>query len=483
MEEQEVQQNTRMEKQEKLDFKIILLGVIALIFLGLFFGFFVKNMPNTTTTHQEKNATSTQSTHQEAQTKIDRSSNRVTYWPKNFSMKILDGWKAIDKKDISPPKDFSGIEFAYNKTGTECVFGYFRTASSSLQKYEQANFATRVFTTKDNYQLDASWYIHKTELPQNHTFNWDDETPAQNGIRINSFPIFYNSADKNYIYTFVLFSNDRGTVSTECDFEFSAMLATLSSEYKAGSINKNDTGVAYIASDRLEKESYLFFEPESDGIARKIMPLRLTQPSVYKGELYFIDLQGYVNNEGSGNLLTFDLITEQETPVITMDSTDGKIINNYYFSDNDKIYYLYGVNCKYYLPQCKLQLYEFDRNIKQAKLLAENIPYGNINGLDRVTDKLYMSHSDGDAGCFWIQLGIFDLKTNKFVEETDYSGCFQNAPPEEPASLDLFNERIKQFSDDSTSYDVIPIVNGKIQIPTGNEPSPGGRQSIRYINP
>ncbi|TAK95609.1 hypothetical protein EPO05_03780 [Patescibacteria group bacterium] len=396
------------------------------------------------------------------------------FWPDNFDMTILRNWHEVSADQVVLPKNMTGIQFAYEKNNTDCIFAYLHSKDIVPPEYKQTSFATRVFTS-DGDQLDASWHVNKKDLPENFQFQWHGRQFMKKEVRINPYPAFSNPG-ANYKGIFVLFSNAGNTVSDSCDQDVSVILGTLHRKFETAQIKTDSSGIAFIDSpvDSKDKRAYLKFISNGENVAKIVTEVKdlqfdpVSKITVRKGRLYFISILG--------DLKVADIVSGQIDNVIDKAATNEEGIDEYYFSD-ERVYYLFGKNCNSYMSECNLALYEYDDQAKKSNLLIADVPYRDIYGFKGDSRGiLYMGHSEGDAGCFRAQIGGYDFSKNEIVDKRTYSGCQDD---KEQAKLGVF---MKSIGKPVFQSDYMFIQNGQIVAPKSSSSEFEGREVINFVN-
>jgi hypothetical protein len=375
------------------------------------------------------------------------------YRPMNFGLKILSDWEPIEREKVTLPQDFGKAHFAYAKKNTSCVFAYAEVASSTA--YRQTSFAERVFTSENN-QIDGSWYIHNSEVPDGFAFDWNGRQPFRNEIRRN----YYYPSDMIYLpvgdssNAMVLYSSSGDIVDDECDADMSTMLRSIFYDVGETEITESSNGIAYFG--QYKNKSSLFFASNDDSISKFVLNGNFSYsppPLVYMGELYLVV---------DGQLQILDMISGATTKVLDISHGGASVINDFYIT-SDKIFYLYGMDCNSYMDKCNLDLYVFDRTTNQSEKLAKGLIYRNIVGYDENKDEISVKYSTGDAGCFSTRHGIYNLSSGEPIKEDKIGGCVGDTPPD-PA-YEEYLASIEIFTNKTVSFMHILIENGKIVIP------------------
>jgi hypothetical protein len=164
-----------------------------------------------------------------------------------LEMNVLDSWKSIDSESVELPDGFDTPQFLFKKEGTSCIFSYALATESIFQQYKQISWADRVYTKEGQY--DSSWYLLKELIPQGFEFLGHDRKPFSKEVRLISDQNLTMYISKGVRQLFLLFSENGGQVSYDCDKDVSSMLATVEhNKYDEQTLDDSKKGVAFFVS-------------------------------------------------------------------------------------------------------------------------------------------------------------------------------------------------------------------------------------------
>ena len=391
------------------------------------------------------------------------------FFPKgNFELTLQPDWTLYRISDDEIPIELfekDNVQFSFSKKNTSCIISY------GLYKgggYIQTSFADRVFT-KENNQIDSSWYVHDQYRPEGLEFLWDGEQPLPYEVRFTAYPT-YQEIPNGY-YAFALFDKNSGVVDRMCDKEFSKMLSSLRTKYNP--TDKISDGIIYFMDDYSATNTIVFIPSNSDeGLILQTFNLSNDniRPFLKDNNFYYLE---------KGVLKTIDLLTGEQTILSGIDYGASKEINNFSFIE-DKIYYFLGAPCNEYLTRCDNELYQYDLKLGVSKKLATGSKSRDILGENKEKNLLYLMYSDGDAGCWWRSIEVYNFNTGQIKQVEGYGGSCEGDPDENIIEKKFTDLKISLYPTiDSANYAIVKdgkVYPSKLELLTINS-----RMDFRYI--
>jgi hypothetical protein len=391
------------------------------------------------------------------------------FFPKgNFELTLQPDWVPYRISDDEIPIELfkkNDIQFSFSKKNTSCVLSY---GLYKGEEYIQTSFADRVFT-KENIQIDSSWYIPKLYKTEDFKFLWEGEQSLPYEVRFMAYPR-YQEIPNGY-YVFALFDKNSGVVDRICDKEFSKMLSSLRTKYNT--IDKIGNGIIYFMDDYSATNTIVFIPSDSDeGLILQTFNLSNDniRPFLKDNNFYYLE---------KGVLKTIDLLTGEQTILSGIDYGESEEINNFSFIE-DKMYYFLGAPCNEYLARCDNELYQYDLKLGVSKKLATGSKSRNILGVNKEKNLLYIMYSDGDAGCWWMSIESYDFNTNQIKPVEGYSGYCEDDPDKEEIEK-KFNDLMISLRPIVGSADHVVVKDKKIYPSKLEFLTMNPRMDFRYI--
>jgi len=417
---------------------------------------------------------------------IEEKDGRIFDRQNHFSMEIAPGWKVINENSISWPFDVSNVSFILGKENTHCVFAAVEPSNEHLfqEELEEVSYAERTYF-RDMMLISGSWYVLLEDVPELFYFSTDKRQKLEREIRINnlSYLYFYDSMTKRNAMEAILFDSIGQVVDDGCDKDVTLMLPSITIEYEYTDIYPESNGILYFRPSEEEKnpDEYIMFI-EDGGVYSKIADTLnidyLPIPKVYKNKLYF-------TNNGK-KIIEYDFTRKHQSKEIYISEKyfkDGSVINDF-LPFKDKIYLLLGPDCNDYKASCSLDLYEYQADTHIMNLLASNLGFRNILGLDELENILYLSYSDGDVGALWGRTGVFDFNTYKLIDFGYYSYMYEDyeyLSEKDLETRDRINAFDYHFKDKNVYTEYLHIENGQIKLPQDEIYSNSKNRKILFL--
>lgn len=396
-----------------------------------------------------------------------KSSTYYRYAPGSFELVQEKGWDLFSEDNTAVLQNTNGLKFAFKKKGTQCVLGYFITDKNFYELYAQHSFADRVMSPAG--QLDSSWHVEKQHLPQGFTFNYYVKLPLDYEARLIPFSTLGNLQPNTHGY-FILYNQENGPVSADCNDEASAMLATLRVRFEPKEVDLSTKGLLFFNTDM--GNTQLFLATDDAVSPYVVKKLNGTDVTLYKNTLYF---------RGDGGLNILNPFTGLDSSLVSVSNTSPEAVNEYYVY-KDKIYYFIGDrNCNEYRAHCVQRLYILDLVTRTTTFISDKIPAREIAGYDPDKKVLYMYWSDGDAGCSWISSMIYDFNLSTTTSQRDYGACAGEPGAEE--KNDAFKKFLNLSAGQSTTTQYLLLDSGNLSPAGSSIKLPGWNDTIRYVYP
>jgi hypothetical protein len=206
--------------------------------------------------------------------------------------------------------------------------------------------------------------------------------------------------------------------------------------------------------------------------------------SVYKQKIYFIDPEGYLTVfEPSTNLISGINLSS-----LALRDSDGLSNIVDFYVEKEDIYFLYGVNCNSYLEHCNLDLMKYNSADRSVEKIYSGVTARKIMGIDEENNNLYLSWSDGDAGCFWTSNYMINLNLKTQSKESSIGGCTDSEGDEGGDLSEEYKNAQKELDDyfikvkdDITKADGVYIKNNIIVLPPVDS-NTNFSGAVRYFN-
>ena len=226
----------------------------------------------------------------------------------------------------------------------------------------------------------------------------------------------------------------------------------------------------------MKKYALVLFENQNETHVVDSFKVNLHEGSeelvVHRGKIYFTNLQGQVvyfdsvnSSFGTVNLGSLALLDSRQRPAI---------LN--YFIHNEDLYMLYGDNCNEYLNRCIARLIRHDMRTNQQETILENQNARDIIGFDEIKGELYITWSDGDAGCGWVSAKKVNIAQKKIVGSGGFSAC--DGEPDYDQKVEDYKLFRQPIENDIKRADAVYFQDGKIVSPPDEDT--GG--NVVYLN-
>ncbi len=340
---------------------------------------------------------------------------------RNFSVEIDSAWKSVPVDAITLPTGFSSPKFAFQKTGTPCVFADIESVDTpDRDVYTQTTPGERVYVGKS--QIDSWWWAPRKEVPKGFEPAFTGREPFPGEVRV-AFAGYVVSTPHIAPTQFILFMRDGSAVSSDCDTQVTSMLASFKEWFEPAHITSASDGYLAVLNASVSNRSVLAFKSFGTNEYKEVveMPDSSSHYVVHDDLLYFLS---------GGSLLTFNPYTSAVLSVQGIATSTGHVVTDFYLK-GDRLWYLSGgEDCAAYHTICDIDVYEISAQGGYATLLAAipGVMSGAIVGFDASARALYLRGGFGDAGCYLMRMYeySYDTATTSMILEDE--GCADDSP-------------------------------------------------------
>lgn len=398
---------------------------------------------------------------------------RFWYAPGNFMLTLQPGWEVADAADITLPSGFSNLGFAFKKTNSTCTLAYLSeqqpTETPPRGEYMQTTPGERVYVAGS--QIDQWWWAPATVLPPGFKAGFSGRSPFPREILIGT--VFFIVPTQPYAM-FILYAQDKGTVSDDCATDAVAMYKTLSFNFASTTLNNGSSGFLRMLQSADLGGTIVGFKAQGSDEYKRVSAdiLRTSYVSVFNNRLYLLH---------HGSLLTLDIFTGKMTPLPGVATTSGAVVNDFYIK-GDTLWYQRGrEGCSDYMARCVLQVYETPVQGGTPRLLGETtLMSGAIMGYDSTARVLYLRSSFGDAGVYHYTIYAYSYADNSLTKVLEDSGSSED-PPAQHAAAQAQRAAIEAaIGPAPVSGDVVPVRAGRLGLPEDAADVPGSYKNFIF---
>lgn len=350
---------------------------------------------------------------------------------KNISFSVPADWSQVEVDSVvNLPPGAATPWIAFRAPNDNCVIAG-GAVSTRLVPDDQSKPGSALY---EQISYDG-WYVPITPAEtEKYSFVGQDRFPIPREVRIYSY--------------FFAWSENGSVVSDKCAKAFEFIVRSINDYAATTTLDKIDKGVLSMRRFDIQSPDFLAIT-NTEGETFKLFDLPLV--TYYHGRftfagnsIYAIKSHVYETNDFSENRVDKIIKIDPYTATTSI-IFDSKELGGLYISSHlvigHKLYFLAGDNefasCIDGYKPCFADLYVYDMSTNEYNLVLSDIRAKFIFGYSERRDKIYLSDSNGDAGCFHHFVSELDVLTSNVKVAFDVGGCVEEQMPKD---IVLFNE-------------------------------------------
>ncbi len=380
----------------------------------------------------------------------------------NLSFRIPAGWREIKVDDVVLPVGISNPRFLFLHEQLGCVIagGDFDRGAAD---YVQTSFGGRVFSPIS--QFDGDWYTNQAYHAEPIQFSNHSRQYLAYEIRQT-----YN-LDNVDIF---LWQKNNTAVPDLCNQAFELVLESTQHHFSLLVLQNYYSGTMYIRTTNIgtaSAETRLLFSKGDDGNTYEIVELppgtgHGGQVFVREGNLYALSEFYGIDEQSHAGVIFIDPMrsTYEEIPLAP---GGERVIAQYVTADT--LYFLSASSsgfCTGYRESCLTDLYAFDFETSERRLLSSSITSAQLSGFDKNTGTLYLQRGWGDAGCLTNEVVAYQERIGLFANALSFTGCVDDpAFSSYEADFQQLSRRFDVPKSAVINYQAGTLVSSDVELP------------------
>lgn len=363
----------------------------------------------------------------------------------NITFTIPAGWREVDPATVTNIVGFSNPQFMFLQEELGCIIAAGKFDMNAAN-YKQTSFGSRV--SEEIFLFGGDWYTNQAYHKEPIIFSEDTRQYRAYELR--------TARDRNDV-DLLLWQRDNASVPDVCNRDYESLLQTTQLHFSPFTLKDYDTGTLFLRTENPGTnmvETRLLYTDNEDKNTYEIVKLppgtgHGGKVFIRNGALYALSELDDPEVQTAKSIVKIDPVqaTVEELPLVT---ENEKVINHYVTPDT--IYFMVAsssAHCMGYRESCQADLYAYDFNSNERKLLTSDITSAQLDGFDKTTGTLYLTRGWGDAGCMSNKIDTYQVNTGIITNIVSFSGCTED--PSYDAYLASTKALYSRFNEERSS--------------------------------